>query len=582
MSSVGLDVHDLNIRLGLIKFLFYSEPLQRPPAKKRCQVQMDRYLHQPVRPSQATKITKLIMNVIVGDLRPINLVEGENFKLLIEHLAPGYDLPSRMTFTRQLDNMLVKCKRKITSILSKAHHISITSDLWSSVRQQSYVGVTAHCLDANMEVQTFVLATKQVVNSHTGENVAEWIESVIADYSISPDQIFAVVTDNGTNMVRACDMLHNRHHWKHIRCSAHTLQLCIKDACALSFVKSAIGAARHLVLYFKQSHKAAEALRSLQQHGDDKLELILDVPNRWNSTYSMIARLCQMQWMVRQVISNTAITSRSKASQLEIRDTHWIFLQELVQELLPFKVATDFIEGDKYITIAGVIPVIKGLLNHCGSRSCTTPGSAAEQIRNFRSTLKSSLETRFIFALRQETDLPSVFDMATWLHPFYKEKYYKKDFAAAVRLQIQSEILMSNPSVSTSITAPSTTTTTTGATAGNKLQNLLSLGVEESSTEDESSDEAMDIQSAALKEISQYVKEKSTDCDVLKYWSTKQKVFPMLHTICVKYFSTPASSASSERCFSSAGLTATALRSRLSGSHLEALNILHCNKHLLE
>ena len=43
----------------------------------------------------------------------------------------------------------------------------------------------------------------------------------------------------------------------------------------------------------------------------------------------------------------------------------------------------------------------------------------------------------------------------------------------------------------------------------------------------------------------------------------------------------PAPSAFSERCFSSAGLTVSELRMQLSGEHLEALNVMHCNKALL-
>ena len=44
----------------------------------------------------------------------------------------------------------------------------------------------------------------------------------------------------------------------------------------------------------------------------------------------------------------------------------------------------------------------------------------------------------------------------------------------------------------------------------------------------------------------------------------------------------PAPSASFKRYFSSAGLTVSELRMQLSGKHLEALNVMHCNKLLLQ
>ena len=53
---------------------------------------------------------------------------------------------------------------------------------------------------------------------------------------------------------------------------------------------------------------------------------------------------------------------------------------------------------------------------------------------------------------------------------------------------------------------------------------------------------------------------------------------PHLKQLASKYLCIPATSASSERCFSSVGLTVSELRTQLSGEHLEALNVMHCNK----
>ena len=67
----------------------------------------------------------------------------------------------------------------------------------------------------------------------------------------------------------------------------------------------------------------------------------------------------------------------------------------------------------------------------------------------------------------------------------------------------------------------------------------------------------------------------------LEWWSTKTQQFPFLKQLASKYLCIPATSASSERSFSSVGLAASNLRTQLTGEHLEALNVLHCNKALL-
>ena len=59
-----------------------------PPQKQQ---KLMSFVRTPVNPAHSKKITELILNTIVSDLRPISLVEGKNFKKLINELAPGYD-----------------------------------------------------------------------------------------------------------------------------------------------------------------------------------------------------------------------------------------------------------------------------------------------------------------------------------------------------------------------------------------------------------------------------------------------------------------------------------------------------------
>ena len=67
----------------------------------------------------------------------------------------------------------------------------------------------------------------------------------------------------------------------------------------------------------------------------------------------------------------------------------------------------------------------------------------------------------------------------------------------------------------------------------------------------------------------------------IKWWSTNSQL-PHLKQLDSKYLCIPATSASSEWCFSSAGLTMSELKTQLSGEHFEALNVMHCNKALLQ
>ena len=568
--------------------VFRSCESSQPAAFAPKQSRLDAFIRKAVSPQQSNKITSLILNVIVGDLGPINLIEGKHFQALIGYLAPGYTLPSRQTFTRKIEKKEKACKEKIKTKLAAQKHLAITTDIWTSLRMQSYITVTAHHLSTSDKttMQNYVLDTRQVMEGHTGNNVVQWIEEILSEYSVPPEKIVGLVTDNGSNMVVAGSSLGIKYGWNHIRCSAHTLQLCIKDALGSSAaIMNAIGAARHLVSYFRQSSKAMAALCTAQQNqtqttSDKTTNLLLDVSTRWNSTYAMIKRLCQLQWVVRQVISDSSLT-RGRASHLKLRDNQWIILQQLLVDLEPFKIATDFLEGDSYVTIAGVMPLIKGLI----VKFAENPQNSAQDsvllpcIVNFRQKIVSSLQERFKPVVSGDSDDEpnysiTVYDKATWLHPSYKACYFKKVHGFQVKAAIEAEMQDTNSSPIVQVSSESESESADRSV----MTNLLSLGVE--------TDTASNLEEyvdKASEEIALYLKAKtlSKSSQLLEWWHEKRNDCPLLYNLGLRYLCIPATSASSERSFSSAGLTVSALRSRLTGSHVGALNILHCNQGFL-
>ena len=199
------------------------------------------FFRTPVTPSKSKRVTELILNLIIGGVRPISLVEDEDFKIFVNEVVPGYNLPTCRTFTRKLEEKLTTCKASIRNLLRDVKYASTTTDLWSSITMDSFLGVTMHFVDAEFKLVNLVLATKEVSGAHTGENIAAWLEAILEDYEVSPCKVVAVVTDNGANMVKACNMLREKHGWQHVRCAAHTLQLCVKPALEIQEIKSAIG-----------------------------------------------------------------------------------------------------------------------------------------------------------------------------------------------------------------------------------------------------------------------------------------------------------------------------------------------------
>jgi len=110
------------------------------------------------------------------------------------------------------------------------------------------------------------------------------------------------------------------------------------------------------------------------------------------------------------------------------------------------------------------------------------------------------------------------------------------------------------------------------------LDQILQLGKSDpSSSEDEA---AAEPHLEAEQEYKAYIKMKASG-DTIRWWMKNRLQYPGLFQLAEKILIVPASSAPSERAFSSAGRTVTKLRNRLTGEHVEAINFLHMNEDVL-
>jgi hypothetical protein len=80
-------------------------------------------------------------------------------------------------------------------------------------------------------------------------------------------------------------------------------------------------------------------------------------------------------------------------------------------------------------------------------------------------------------------------------------------------------------------------------------------------------------------EFEKYLNELNVDmtANVFEWWHHRKGIYPRLHGLMLKYLIIPATSAASERVFSTAGLILEDRRSRLSDEHVNMLIFLYKN-----
>ncbi|KAB5554100.1 hypothetical protein PHYPO_G00046290 [Pangasianodon hypophthalmus] len=232
-------------------------------------------------------LTNSVLNMLVYDMRPISMVEGEGFKEMIHTFNPDYVLPSRTHFTKLMEGKYETILNHVKDTLKSANgKIALTADAWAT---EAYLGITCHYLSDDWVFKKYCLTTMPLEERHTGANIAGWIEEPLEKVGLPPSKIVGIVHDNARNIVLAANILHDRHGWLSVRCAGHTLQLVVNHALKQTQISNALGAARALVEHFKKSELASTKLKLKQkQMGTPDHRLIQDVSTRWNSTYYMI------------------------------------------------------------------------------------------------------------------------------------------------------------------------------------------------------------------------------------------------------------------------------------------------------
>ena len=83
--------------------------------------------------------------MIVRDLRPLNVVNGEGFKAVISYLEPGCQIPSDRCFMslieKKYDEVKVMVKQKIEL---ESGSLCVTGDIWTSIANDAYLTITVH------------------------------------------------------------------------------------------------------------------------------------------------------------------------------------------------------------------------------------------------------------------------------------------------------------------------------------------------------------------------------------------------------------------------------------------------------
>lgn len=356
---------------------------------------------------KAQAITKAIGQFLVADLRPFVLVESKAFRNLMQITEPRYRVPNRHHFSEYvLPALYSETKQIVLEKLSKSTRVAITSDGWTSKAGQSYVTITCHKLDQAWNLTGYVLQTRLMEESHTGKNIADVLTEAVQEWGIK-EKHPALVTDNAANMLVAA---REGGFSPHVGCFAHILNLATSKALKLPAVDRILGRVRRIVTFFHRSTTATAILKKKQILLElPQRKLKIDVCTRWNSTYEMIERYLQLEPAVQATLLSPSV-KKNATDIITLSDSDNEVLQQLVELLAPFKIATVAICEETSPTISIITPLMSTL-----RQSATQTEGDSKVMKDMKAALRHDLGQRY-----SEPEIREVLNLSTAIDPRFK------------------------------------------------------------------------------------------------------------------------------------------------------------------
>ena len=490
--------------------------------------------------------------MLCKDTEPFAMVEREGFSNLIKVIEPRYALPNRKYFSGSwLNDTYTKISTAVKNDLKDVEHISITTDIWTcTFTNDAYLSLTAHYLDEDFQSHSKCLTVENFNDRHNAPNIKDTMQTALDEFDIKKESVHLAVRDNASNMVaglREADI-------PNVGCLAHTLELVVKEAILDSQESlDTLAAFRKLVGHYKHSVVASAALKKVQEtHGIEvPLKLVQDVPTCWGSSYTMLERALNLKKYI--LLSNVEIEY-----ECEISSQMWKHAELLHKALGVFFDAVMQIEGDltkSPISIA--IPTINSL------KDALSHEEGDEKLMRMKSLLAEALSKRL-----GNMETKSVYTVATFLDPRYKDQYFFDELASLKTINIVTGLYEDKCDDKPLSSYKKTETLQEPQAKRLKLQHFSNKIKEKK--------QQKDTDNKAVKLILEtYAAAELIESEPLKFWACYPD--PILRSIAKEYLCAPCSSAPSERVFSKTGQIVTSLRSRLKPHKVKKLLFLNKN-----
>jgi hypothetical protein len=316
--------------------------------------------------------------------------------------------------------------------------------------------------------------------------------------------------------------------------------------------QSLLTSCKSLVRHFKHTGLQRKLKRTLKQ----------ECPTRWNSIFTMLESILSQYDEVHDILSKRKELKYLYAIDKEV-------LSQIVSFLEHFKVASEKACSDSHPTLHFVVPLYQQLL-----KMCVTEVDDIEPIKLLKARAKQ--------ALPQKVRLDVLHDVAVFLNPCMKGLNFLTSARKKAVLEKMRQFIGEVTSLQQEALAQNNNNTHIVAD-GEAAEHLVAGADDPNPRKKVKIDDFSDLCDPdegidRTSELSDYVNMKvSKDTDMMQFWRDNSKLLPNMFLVACRILCIPASSAASERVFSTAGRVLEKRRTNLSPNTVDSLLFLHSN-----
>jgi hypothetical protein len=395
------------------------------------------------------------------------------------------------------------------------------------------------------------------------------------DWDLS-NKAFAITLDNATSNTAAVNKLKAKI-WTdkpfggqdlHVRCAAHILNLVVQDG--MDIIKEAIQPVRDVVKHVNSSGPRLQSVNLLPEMSGHKPKkgLKLDVPTRWNSTFTMLEEALKYR---------AALTSYADVQNIQGPTVEeWSLAERVCSFLENFADATKVFSMHKFPTAHRYLEEIWGIRELLVDEKYTTDDFLKNLCKDMKDKfdkywdqpnkvllVASLLDPRYKIALlkfccteaySEEVAEDRVADVRMWFKAYY-DHYGRMAQSSSQRSNINS-----SPEVGGSANMLPV------LTGKRKLELGFALFKQQHRPNRSRRSEADIYLEDALVPLRE-----GESFDVLKWWKRNTENYPVLAKMARDFLAIPLSSVASESTFSTAGMIINQYRSSLNPETAEKL-----------